>query len=123
MTPIRCLNCGAFQAVRSGDDLTCTACKHRWTVADEQANAHYIRTALGREPLAPAQVADSTKQESQPEKDEDQTPDLTAEYLETLNLDELRDLADALQIDLGKAKVKADVIQLILAAAEHNKPE
>jgi hypothetical protein len=44
-----CMNCGSDRVERAGDNFTCKACRFDWTVADEQANAIYIRSQ-GREP-------------------------------------------------------------------------
>jgi uncharacterized Zn finger protein (UPF0148 family) len=53
-TNMRCINCGRPAAEQRGENLSCRACGHRWTVEDEAANAQYIRAALRREPVISA---------------------------------------------------------------------
>jgi hypothetical protein len=60
-----CMNCGSDRVERAGDNFTCKACRFDWTVADEQANAIYIRSQ-GREPAKSVFEAELVAEEGQP---------------------------------------------------------
>ncbi len=107
---MRCINCGRPTAEQRGENLSCRACGHRWTVEDEAANARYIRTALGREPVISA-PKDAAPDEARIEV----SGQVEIVNLSEMTVAELMVYADAQAIDLSgvRSARKEDIIARI----------